>query len=486
MTILVPQNSRLRFPIGISNYRQLRQENYLFVDKTAFIAQVIENDNPTMLIPRPRQFGKTLNLTMLKYFFEMKEKSEENEGINIIERTKRKIVNDRTFNKVAKMFSQSTEQTKSQKKKIQSDIFEDTAIWTAKNGSYQEHFQQYPVVFLRFTCVKALKWSSLWYSLRGRLRLELKRLQQKYDLFNPSLQNVFDSQKRAKLFDYKQDPAVFKNLLGNIILALHQITGKKVIVIIDEYDAPILSAERNDYWKDAVDFFKPFFSNGLNQEFLFKAVIIGIFNVVKESIFSGINNLDVYTVISHKFRADFGFTEDEVRELAELMNKTQNLDDIKRWYNGYRFGDALLSQNSSNKTDKIVNIYNPWSVLKHLGNNEQYLEAHWLGTSENALIKELLVGKVVEYEEKINSLIKHESISIQIYQNIELQTIRQNINAVWSLLLFSGYLAVEKTERIGNETYYHVCIPNVEAHIMFTDVFKELLFQSSIKYGFFW
>ena len=445
MTILTPQNSPIRFPLGISNYRQLRQGNYLFVDKTAFIFRVIENDNPVLLIPRPRRFGKTLNMSMLKFFFEMKGKNEKNTDENL------------------------------------SDIFEDTAIWKMENGFYQEHFQQYPVVFLTFKDIKGAEWKSAWKMIRRRLRIELRRLEQKYDLFNHTIQNFFHPQRIAELNDNKENSAVFGDLLEDLILALHKITGKKVILLIDEYDAPLLAASENKYWKEAIDFFRPFLSSGFKgQEFLFKGVITGILKIAKESIFSGMNNLDVCTIISHKFCADFGFTEDEVRELAELTNKTQNLGIIKNWYNGYQFGDEedfIDYSSNSNEKDEIITIYNPWSILKYLERGKKNPQIYWLNTSANSLIKELLRGKVVEYGDKIHSLLKGECIFTQIYQNLDLQTVRRNINALWSLLLFSGYLTVEKTERLGNKTYYHVRIPNIEVHQIYTIVFQELLFE---------
>ena len=168
--------------------------------------------------------------------------------------------------------------------------------------------------------------------IRKRLRAELKQLRRKYDIFSPSIQDVFEPQEISKLFDNKVDPTFFKDLLEDLILALHQITGKKVILLIDEYDATLFSANENKYWKEAVNFFGSLFCRTVSKIkiFFLKGVITSILKVAKESIFSGMNNLDICTILSYKFRADFGFTKNEVRKLAELTNQTQNLGIIKK------------------------------------------------------------------------------------------------------------------------------------------------------------
>ena len=445
MAVLIPQNSRIRFPIGISNYRKLRQGNYLFVDKTAFIARVIENDNPALLIPRPRRFGKTLNMSMLKFFFEMKGKNE----------------------KIAE--------------KILSDIFEDTAIWKMENGSYQEHFQQYPVVFLTFKDVSGAEWKNLWTMIRDRILSELERLDKIYNLLDFSTRY---KTKNLRTFFEKNNSDDFKEILGKLVFLLYKMTGKEVILLIDEYDAPLLAANENGYWKKAVNFFKPFISSGFkDQEFLFKGVITGILKIAKESIFSGMNNLDVYTTLSYEFRSDFGFTEDEVLELVELTNQAQNFGIIKDWYNGYRFGDndEFVNKNHFDEMKNVVTIYNPWSILKHLRSNKQTPKAYWLGTSANSLIRELLHGKIAEYGDKFHSLLNLNSeencILTEINENLELKLINEEETALWSLLFFSGYLTVKRREQKGDITLYHVCIPNKEVYRVYVTIFQKFLLK---------
>ena len=446
MSILLPENSRIRFPVGISNYRQLRQGNYLFVDKTAFISRVIESDNPALLVPRPRRFGKTLNQSLLKFFFEMKGKNEEDFKANPEENL--------------------------------SDLFADTAIWKMENGFYQEHFQQYPVVFLTFKNIKNAKWENAWILIRDRIQSELERLDKKYDLFNFS---TLYRTKNLRILLEKNESVYFEEILGKLVFLLHKITGRKVILLIDEYDAPLFTANENGYWKEAIDFFAPFLSSGFkDQEFLFKGVITGILKIAKESIFSGMNNLSVYTILSHKFRSDFGFTENEVEELLQLTNQTKNHGMIKDWYNGYQFGDEedfIVENSSNNKKDKVLTIYNPWSILKHLERGKKKPQIHWINTSANTLIRELLHGKFIEYGDKISSLLQGECLSTRINQNLELKAIKRSRNALWSLFLFSGHLTVKKVEYIDGRAYYDLCIPNKEIHQIYTDVFEELLFE---------
>ena len=481
MSVLISKPvNHLSVSTGISDYKELREEGFAYIDKTMFIARMLDNPNKAMLIPRPRRFGKTLNMSMLKYFFEIKslfetkkedKENEKNEGMNIIERAKRQIVNGRAFNRFLEMFSlQPVEHTTSQKKKNLSGIFEDTAIWTAKNGFYQKHFQQYPVVFLNFKDITDTKWEEAWSIIKNRILNELERLDEKYHILS------FSSQNRTKnliALSQKNKPFYFKEFLGNLVFLLHKITGKKVIILIDEYDAPLLTAHENGYWKDAVNFFKPFLSNGFKeQEFLFKGVITGILKIAKESIFSGMNNLDVCTILSHKFHSDFGFTEYEVEELLQLTNQTENHSTIKDWYNGYRF------ENGS----RGAIIYNPWSILKYVENSfdneNNYAEAYWLGTSSNTLIRKLLRGQIAKYGEKINSLLNLNSekncIVTEINKNLELKLLHEDETALWSLLLFSGYLTVKKKEKKGNVILYHVCIPNKEVYSFFRFCFHSL------------
>lgn len=406
-----------RLPIGISNFEKMVQKNYYFVDTSRMIGDVYREPSDIILITRPRRFGKTLNMSMLSYFFDNRKKTAE--------------------------------------------LFEGLAV--ANDAEVMGALNEYPTIFITFKDIK----DRYWDSAEIQLKSIISRL---YDEYYEEIKNILRSDAEKKYYDdirnKKAVLAEYKASLFNLTEYLYRAYQKPVMLIIDEYDVSIQSGWSYGYYEDVIDFMRGLLSGALkDNSFLFKGVLTGIYRVAKESIFSGLNNLKVYTVLDERYSPYFGFTQEEVDKLVDSMGYDNNAilkDDLKSWYNGYNFGGRT--------------IYNPWSVINFLFDRE--LQPYWINTSSNNLIQETINTNMKEKErfrDDIERLITGESIKKIIDDSSALRELRTKPNAIWALFLFSGYLKPETKVLKAGKYECMLEIPNEEVMVFFKDTVLEWL-----------
>jgi hypothetical protein len=392
------------FRIGVDDFKELIDENGYFIDKSLLIQEVIDG-NKVVLFPRPRRFGKTLNMTMLRYFFELSE-------------------NDRSY------------------------LFEDLLI--AEHPDCMKHQGQYPVVFISLKDVKGISWDEM----KRRLIEKIGELLMQFPYLSSTLPPIYQKGFQT-LISGTPDDATLKASLKNLITWLYNYHQKPVIVLIDEYDSPMIEAWMNDYYPELADFMRSWLGGGLKHEnahALYRAVITGILRVAKESIFSDLNNLKVITTLqSHPTSQMFGFTEEEVGKILTDFSLQEHDEVIREWYNGYRFGNQI--------------IYNPWSVTNYIDNLPDLPGPHWLNTSANTLVYEELTRGGIEIKRDLERLLTGEEIRYPINETIIIRDIGRNPANIWSFLYFSGYLRADDPQWADYDPgllTYALTIPNLE------------------------
>ena len=401
-----------KLPIGLSDFKELIEENYYYFDKTNLIDEVIKDGSKVKLFARPRRFGKTLNMSMLKYFFDIKE-AEEN----------RKLFKD---------------------------------LYIEKTENFKEQ-GQYPVVFLSLKDLKARTWEEMERGIKNLLQevfSEHKYLIKELDEFDLSI--------LKKIINKEVELEGLKSSLKFLTKILYEKYNKKVVVLIDEYDAPLVSAYHNKYYEKAKDFFKTFYSSVLKDNpYLQMGVMTGIIRVIKAGIFSDLNNLNTYTILSDFYLNCYGLTEEEVKKSLIDYNLEYEMGDVKDWYDGYRFGKS--------------EVYNPWSILNFLHAKE--LRAYWVDTSGNDLINDVL--KIVRKDiiRDLKKLFDGEGLKQNLSGTSDLSRLLSE-EEIWELMLFSGYLTVE--EKI-DEDYYILRLPNKEVRRLFKRTFIERYFGRGSK-----
>ena len=401
-----------KLPIGLSDFKELIEENYYYFDKTNFIDEVIKDGSKVKLFARPRRFGKTLNMSMLKYFFDVKE-AEENR----------------------KLFKN---------------------LYIEKTENFREQ-GQYPVVFLSLKDLKARTWEEMERGIKNLLQevfSEHKYLIKELDEFDLSI--------LKKIINKEVELEGLKSSLKFLTKILYEKYNKKVIVLIDEYDAPLVSAYHNKYYEKAKDFFKTFYSSVLKDNtYLQMGVMTGIIRVIKAGIFSDLNNLSTYTILSDFYPNCYGLTEEEVKKALIDYNLEYEMGDVKDWYDGYRFGKS--------------EVYNPWSILNFLHAKE--LRAYWVDTSGNDLINDVL--KIVRKDiiRDLKKLFDGEGLRQNLSGTSDLSRLLSE-EEIWELMLFSGYLTVE--EKI-DEDYYILRLSNKEVRRLFKRTFIERYFGRENK-----
>ena len=401
-----------KLPIGLSDFKELIEENYYYFDKTNLIDEVIKDGSKVKLFARPRRFGKTLNMSMLKYFFDIKE-AEEN----------RKLFKD---------------------------------LYIEKTENFKEQ-GQYPVIFLSLKDLKARTWEEMERGIKNLLQevfSEHKYLIKELDEFDLSI--------LKKIINKEVELEGLKSSLKFLTKILYEKYNKKVIILIDEYDAPLVSAYHNKYYEKAKDFFKTFYSSVLKDNtYLQMGVMTGIIRVIKAGIFSDLNNLSTYTILSDFYPNCYGLTEEEVKKSLIDYNLEYEMGDVKDWYDGYRFGKS--------------EVYNPWSILNFLHAKE--LRAYWVDTSGNDLINDVL--KIVRKDiiRDLKKLFDGEGLKQNLSGTSDLSRLLSE-EEIWELLLFSGYLTIQ--EKIDNKNYI-LRLPNKEVKELFKDTFIERYFGRGNK-----
>ncbi len=416
---------RYNYPIGVDDFLKLRRAGLEYVDKTSLIMGILDDAGTEIfLFPRPRRFGKTLNLSMLQCFLEKRD-------------------DDLT------------------------DIFADTQVWKA-GDPYRDHFQRYPVLFLSLKDTRYATFDACRRAMRRRIQALVDEHRAVLD--QPQLSPLIKRHLTEVLNDTAEDVTFHAALLA-LSEALYRVHGERVVILIDEYDAPIHAAYRHGYQNQAIEFVRALLSAGLKSNpYLFKGVVTGILRVAKESIFSGLNNLSVCTLLQADFNTCYGFTEAEVIALLEKTGNQEHLEAIRSWYDGYLFGGET--------------IYNPWSVLNFLRSTDKTVRPYWLNTSSNDLVRKLLEQHALTVHSRFEKLLHGEPIEEPVDDNVVLSGLERRPDALWSLLLFSGYL---KAEQIPGprfeEPRYRLSIPNREVRKLYTSTFRDWMNANLLEGG---
>ena len=401
-----------RIPIGLSDFKHLIEEDFYYFDKTKFIDEIIQDGAQVKLFTRPRRFGKTLNMSMLKYFFDIKE-AEKN-------------------------------------KKLFKDLYIEKTKLFKEQG-------QYPVISLSLKDLKATTWEEMQKDIKStvaRLFSEYKYLLKDLDKFDTiTFENVI--MKNIELENLKE-------ILKFLTKILYEKYSKKVVILIDEYDSPLVSAYTNGYYEKVKNFFKTFYSTVLKDNtYLQMGILTGIIRVIKAGIFSDLNNLRTYTILSDDYTDIYGLTEEEVEKSLKDYGIEAEISKVKDWYDGYKFGDS--------------EVYNPWSILNFLQDKE--LRAYWVDTSGNDLINDVLKKITKDTIRALEKLFDGEGLRQNISGTSDLSKLL-NENELCDILLFSGYLTIE--EKIDQKNYI-LRLPNKEVKELFKDSFLEKYFGRGNK-----
>ena len=394
--------------IGNQSFESMCERDNFYIDKTSFIKEWWENDDTVTLITRPRRFGKTLNLNMLECFF-------------------------------------------SNKYKDRGDLFEGLDIW--KEEKYRELQGTYPVIFISFAKIKQNNYTD---TIAGIKRIICDVIQKYY--FLKDWQGLTDEEKNnLKSITYGMDDVTAQEAIASISNYLSRYYGKKVIILLDEYDTPMQEAYVNGYWEELVAFTRSFFNATFKTNpYLERAIMTGITRVSKESIFSDLNNLEVITTLSPKYETAFGFTEEEVFNALDEQGLSDKKDVVKMWYDGFKFGE---------KND----IYNPWSIINYL--DKKKIATYWADSSSNGLINSLVQKGSPYIKTMMETLINGKAINVRIDEQIVFSELDYSEDAVWSLMLASGYLKVISSEELNlireSENEYELAITNREILFMF-------------------
>ena len=390
-------------PIGVSDFKKLICENFYFVDKTRFIQELIDQRREVTLITRPRRFGKTLNLSMLQYFFSLDNAEEHRK------------------------------------------LFKGLAIERAGEKYMQEQGTR-PVIMLTFKDVKANNWHSQQEILIGTLA----KLYRKYIyLLQSDMLNEFDKEYFVSICKKTASLTDLRESIANLCEMLKKHLGKEAILLLDEYDTPIISSWEYGYYADCIDFFRHLYSSALKgNEYLDFAVVTGITRVSKESIFSGLNNIRVCSVLSDLYSDIFGFTADEAEKLMQDSGVAAKMSELKQWYDGYMFGKQ--------------EIYNPWSVINFVDHGCKF-QPYWINMSGNAILKDLLQKVDSERQKELAKLLEGSSVKAPIIENIVYSDLHTNRDALYTMLLYTGYLkAIQQDEEFEDISIAVLQIPNRE------------------------
>lgn len=404
----------LPIPIGVVDFRSLREQRLEYIDKSHLIRELLDRGAQVVLLPRPRRFGKTLNLSMLRYFFEKRDE-------------------DLT------------------------PLFADLSIWQA-GDPYRAHFQRHPVIHLTFKGVKFEHYEPAWAAIR-------KKIQILFDEHRHVLEGDLLSEREARdyraILDGATEPVLYHRALLDLSAYLHRLHGEKVVLLIDEYDEPIHAGYLHGYAAPMLEFCRAFLTESLKDNpHVFKAVLTGILRIARESIFSGLNNLAVYSLLRQEFSDCFGFTEAEVLSLLERAGRSDLLEPVRSWYNGYVFGGKT--------------VYNPWSILNFIASDDKLLRGYWVSTSANDLVRDLLVHHALDVEADMAALLEGDAIERRVDENVVLTDLRDRPDALYDLLVFSGYLKAEAGSGVpGEEPAYRLSIPNREVREVYAGTFRR-------------
>ena len=417
--------------IGKQNFASLRENNCFYIDKSDLIREWWESQDEITLITRPRRFGKTLNMSMLNYFF-------------------------------SNLYTD--------KKKL----FEDLSVW--KEEKYQKLQGTYPVIFISFATIKGADYQDARDGI-------IMAINEAYSEHRYLLEwnGLTEGERRCfeELDNYAKNPGMKEpvandticNAVKNLSNCLYRYYEKKVLILLDEYDTPMQEAYLYEYWEEFIAFIRNFFNATFKTNpYLERAMMTGITRVSKESVFSDLNNLNVVTTTSEEYESSFGFTEEEVFHALETMGMSQEKQLVKSWYDGFIFG-------------KQKDIYNPWSITKYLDTGEY--GTYWADTSGNVLVSNLIRRSPAKIKSEMEDLLQGRTISTDLDEQVIFEQLGRKRGAIWSLLLASGYLKVDRYEmdnRTGKRQYY-LKITNHETMLMFEKMIEDWFSEEDSAYG---
>ncbi len=401
--------------------KELIQEGYYYIDKTLLIDEMLMNRSKVTLFTRPRRFGKTLNMSMLRYFFDVKDKEENKK------------------------------------------LFENLKV---SDSEYMSEQGKYPVIFISLKDLKEDTWEECLESIKDIMY----KIFNEYNFLREKL-NIVEKRQFDKIWEITGNERNFKTSLLDLSNYLNKYYGEKVIILIDEYDAPIINAFDKGYYNEAINFFQTFYSSALKTNNSLKyGILTGITRIIKEGIFSGLNNLKIDTILNKKYSEYFGLLESEVIEMLDYFGMKYKIEEVKEWYDGYIFGES--------------EVYNPWSIVNYIDNGE--IKAYWANVSGNTLLENMLDHAGESVYDDLKRFTDGESIEKYISDGTTIKSLLNNDDEIWQLLLYSGYLTKDEKQKEIDVTseytdVYNLRIPNKEIRKYFGNMFLNRFFGTEVK-----
>ena len=388
---------------GIEDFKKIIEEDCYYFDKTNYIEELLKDRTEIKLFTRPRRFGKTLNMTTLKYFFDVKN-AEEN-------------------------------------RKLFKNLYIEKSEYFKEQG-------QYPVIFITMKDLKKNTWEQMNFAVKSLI----SNLYNEFEFIREKL-NEKDLIEFEKIW-FKKEDGDYDNSLRLLSEYLYNYYQKKVVLLIDEYDNPLIVANQNGYYKEAINFYRNLYSSALKTNSNLKmGVLTGIVQVAKEGIFSGLNNVITYNILGNDFETFFGLSEEEVENSLKYFELEYEIEDVKKWYDGYKFGNS--------------EVYNPWSIINYLRTKE--LQAYWVNTSDNALIYDNLKNSTVDVFNNLQTLFEGKEIKKEISPFFTFEELSK-FDGIWQLMVYNGYLKI--SEKLSNDEYM-IKIPNYEIQTFFKKGFID-------------
>ncbi|MCL4585300.1 AAA family ATPase [Fusobacterium nucleatum] len=389
--------------VGIEDFKKIIEEDCYYFDKTNYIEELLKDRTEIKLFTRPRRFGKTLNMTTLKYFFDVKN-AEEN-------------------------------------RKLFKNLYIEKSEYFKEQG-------QYPVIFITMKDLKKNTWEQMNFAVKSLI----SNLYNEFEFIREKL-NEKDLIEFEKIW-FKKEDGDYDNSLRLLSEYLYNYYQKKVVLLIDEYDNPLIVANQNGYYKEAINFYRNLYSSALKTNSNLKmGVLTGIVQVAKEGIFSGLNNVITYNILGNDFETFFGLSEEEVENSLKYFELEYEIEDVKKWYDGYKFGNS--------------EVYNPWSIINYLRTKE--LQAYWVNTSDNALIYDNLKNSTVDVFNNLQTLFEGKEIKKEISPFFTFEELSK-FDGIWQLMVYNGYLKISK--KLSNDEYM-IKIPNYEIQTFFKKGFID-------------
>ena len=389
--------------VGIEDFKKIIEEDCYYFDKTNYIEELLKDRTEIKLFTRPRRFGKTLNMSTLKYFFDVKN-AEEN-------------------------------------RKLFKNLYIEKSEYFKEQG-------QYPVIFITMKDLKKNTWEQMNFAAKSLI----SNLYNEFEFIREKL-NEKDLIEFEKIW-FKKEDGDYDNSLRLLSEYLYNYYQKKVVLLIDEYDNPLIVANQNGYYKEAINFYRNLYSSALKTNSNLKmGVLTGIVQVAKEGIFSGLNNVITYNILGNDFETFFGLSEEEVENSLKYFELEYEIEEVKKWYDGYKFGNS--------------EVYNPWSIINYLRTKE--LQAYWVNTSDNALIYDNLKNSTVDVFNNLQTLFEGKEIKKEISPFFTFEELLK-FDGIWQLMVYNGYLKISK--KLSNDEYM-IKIPNYEIQTFFKKGFID-------------